>query len=806
MSLKTSTMKKFIIPLSLFFCSSILIHAQVCTGTATIGSSSNMYSIGLGESNTIAANNDLNTVIFVHRNNAGLFGGHSGQLRYDISTDNGANWTSNLGVLNPASVNGTNAARYPNIAIYNPTGNTIPNNAYLSYLAPTVASTWSSIVTGVCKLDGTGTTENYNQAAITQTLIPRSMCKGVPGTYWAIDLVNNGATNLGYRILKGIWNNSTNDIIWSQNTLLNPPFNTAFDGTNHVSGFAIGFDPSGQKGWACLITHITQGSSSYTYYPVFYSTVNGGTTWSSPTQVNMTQFPCVTSIITSGNVPTVAFDMDLTVDMKGNPHALMCIGNGNNAYSIFYTSTHHMYDITRENGFWNAVDLGDVSGQRNTFGTAPNTLSMDMAPQSSRTDDGSKVFFTWSGSDIANVPNAPNLFGKAYDVNARSWTQMKDFTSCDPSINGTILFPKMAENVLNVLGGWELPVIYGQSTSGTDVAVPCNYLYLDSLKFTQADFVLPQCSANITFVSGDTLNLCQGSSGALIVSSPQDALLWSTGGTSPILSVNSGGWYYATVRSGCCIGKDSVFVNIIPQPTAAFINSTIALNANFTDQSGGNVTAWNWNFGDGTTDNSQNPIHTYDFPGTYTVCLIVNNGCTDTICQTVSVSCTIPNANFTSVVGNGGSVVFTNTTTPTADNYSWDFGDGTTSTLENPTHVYTTSGNYTVCLLITDTCGTDSLCALISVDVFASLEGLVNGSFAVYPNPTTGMIKITATNLPQNNWELTLVNSLGQILLQKKKTESSLNENIALTEFANGIYFLKVKSAEQSAEFRIIKE
>jgi len=791
----------------LFLSGLTLVFSQICTSTDIVGSASNMYSIGLGESSAIAVNNDLNTVLFIHRNNDGLFGGHSGQLRYDISTNDGVSWTSNLGILNPLSVNGTNAARYPNVAIHNPVGNTIPNNAYLTYLAPTVAATWASHVSGVRKLDGTGNTENYNQASITNTLIPRSVCKGAPGIYWGIDLVNNGTTNLGYRILKGVWNSTVNDVIWSQNAQLTPPFNTAYDGTNHVSSFAIGFDPTGQKGWACMITHITQGTSSFSYYPVFYSTTNGGATWSSPTQVNIAQFPCVSSIITTGNVATVAFDMDLTVDMYGNPHAIMCIGNNPNTYSIFYTQTHHMYDITRENGFWNAIDLGNVTGQRNTFGVAPNTLSMDMAPQASRTDEGSKVFFSWSGSDIVFVPNSPNLFGAAYDVVTRNWTQTKDFTSCNPATNGKILFPKMAENVLDVTGGWELPVIYGESTSGTDVAVACNFNYLDSLKFTQADFILPQCVANITFSSGDTLNLCQGSSGVIVLSSSQNGLLWNTGSTSPILTVTTGGWYSVAIRSGCCTGRDSVFVNIIPTPVSAFTSSVNDFNVDFSDQSTGVTGTYTYDFGDGNTSSLQNPTHNYAAPGSYTVCLTVtSNGCVDSVCHVVNVTCTMPVINFSYTIGNGGLATFTNSTSPSADNYTWDFGDGSTSNLENPTHVYTASGNYTVCLQISDSCGNDTTCIGISVIANLSTQELFGANFTLSPNPTQNFVLVSAQNLADQIWNLQLVNGIGQEFWGKEISGTTIQETVPMENLASGIYFLRIQSEGRVMDYKLVKE
>ncbi|HEX2901742.1 MAG TPA: hypothetical protein VHS96_18670, partial [Bacteroidia bacterium] len=142
-----------------------------CPGNDAIGTSSNVFTQILTEANPIAVNNDINTIVFVHRNNATAFGGHSGQIRYDVSTNGGSTWSSDQGVLNPLSVNGTNGARYPNVGIYNPAGNTNPNNAYLGYYAATVAATWNGSVSGVRKFDGTGNTETYNQPTAVQTLI-----------------------------------------------------------------------------------------------------------------------------------------------------------------------------------------------------------------------------------------------------------------------------------------------------------------------------------------------------------------------------------------------------------------------------------------------------------------------------------------------------------------------------------------------------------------------------------------------------------------------------------------------------------
>src|SRR5690606_24021936 len=139
---------------------------------------------------SVVVDKTLNMVAFIHRNDAALLGGNSGELRYDISTNAGATWTLNQGVLNPLN---SNYARYPNIALYNPPSNTNPSNVYISYLAPTINSltnVWNGVVSGVQQVTGIGTTETYNQNFIGTDQIPHSLVKGAAGVFWAIDPIN----------------------------------------------------------------------------------------------------------------------------------------------------------------------------------------------------------------------------------------------------------------------------------------------------------------------------------------------------------------------------------------------------------------------------------------------------------------------------------------------------------------------------------------------------------------------------------------------------------------------------------------
>jgi len=126
--------------------------------------------------------------------------------------------------------------------------------------------------------------------------------------------------------------------------------------------------------------------------------------------------------------------------------------------------------------------------------------------------------------------------------------------------------------------------------------------------------------------------------------------------------------------------------------------------------SAGDISARRWDFGDGNTSNEINPEHRYTRSGQFDVTLTVTAR---------NVQKTLVKSNYMAVTGSetvadfevsaeriavGDSVTFTSTSTSPLDpitGYLWDFGDGNTSTRNNPTHTYTASGIYTVSLTVT---------------------------------------------------------------------------------------------------------
>src|SRR5439155_379003 len=159
----------------------------------------------------------------------------------------------------------------------------------------------------------------------------------------------------------------------------------------------------------------------------------------------------------------------------------------------------------------------------------------------------------------------------------------------------------------------------------------------------------------------------------------------------------------------------SVAVSAANQPpTAAFAQSCSGLSCTFTSTSSdpdGTIASYSWTFGDGATSAAQNPSHPYGAAGSYTVGLTVtdNQGATNSTSHTVAV--TAPNQPPTAAFTQSCSGLSCNFTSTSSDPdgsitaYSWTFGDGATSTAQNPSHLYGAGGTYTVGLTVTDNQG-----------------------------------------------------------------------------------------------------
>src|ERR1051326_563083 len=159
----------------------------------------------------------------------------------------------------------------------------------------------------------------------------------------------------------------------------------------------------------------------------------------------------------------------------------------------------------------------------------------------------------------------------------------------------------------------------------------------------------------------------------------------------------------------------SISIYSFSQCTAGFtVNTSASPTISFTNTcSGAASPRYTWNFGDANTDQQANPSHVYAYSGIYTVTLTysdtLNPGCSATFSNTVTVT-NAPSApcnpQFSFSVDSMGQVYFTDQSTYLPQQWNWNFGDGNTSTQQNPAHQYSVNGTYSVCLTIKNIMGT----------------------------------------------------------------------------------------------------
>lgn len=280
------------------------------------------------------------------------------------------------------------------------------------------------------------------------------------------------------------------------------------------------------------------------------------------------------------------------------------------------------------------------------------------------------------------------------------------------------------------IGGTYTACNYITTSCGTDTI--CMSVTVCGSTVTSASFGSTEVGATSTFIDAST--------GAT-------SWLWDFGDATtstlqnPVHTYAASGTYTVclTAYNGTC-DTDMVCaaVTICIPPTASFGASSVGNGAYAFAVTSTQATTWSWDFGDGSPLGSgQTPVHTYTLSGTYTVCVTVYGCDSLTTCDTINV-CVPANAMFTSV-DSSGTVQFTDGST-NATTWMWDFGDASTSTLQNPQHTYAANGTYNVCLISTG-CASDTICTQVTVcpeALSAAFTSTDSAMTAMFNGPTSG--------------------------------------------------------------------
>jgi hypothetical protein len=502
-----------------------------------IGTSANAYSYGYGggQKTIVWADDNLNTVINIHRMGPGATPGLAGYLSIDRGMNGAAtpgDWTNNIEIYNSTISGGQyylDAARYPQGVLYNPVGNTNPANAYVVFYAPNLsatATTWGGQSHGVANLmDNSDTTKHlipYNPPPY--NYIPDGMAISKNGVVLVTDIDQDWATGTvvyqGNIILKrGIWNDTEKDVEYETQLI---ELYTEDGGRPANNRVAIA--PDGQTAWIVTLANTGDLTSpgAKNFYPVLFKSTDAGLTWSDPINVQLDGPGGISGIVNElltdemiaalFNPPlpqrdeigyTTAFDCDIVVDKYGNPHIGVMVGvTGNDDYTILTgDSMFAAYDIYSIDGgqTWFAQKMGYPQSFRGTFAT---DYTEDNRTQIATTMDGTKVFVTWLDTDptVADDNTQPDVFCRGFDLQTNMITGVLAGSNYADAPNNVTYFSDVyfqayfaatSHYIFTDGGKYTIPIVTQQLNDPTAITSPVQYKYISDFYYTDADFVFP---------------------------------------------------------------------------------------------------------------------------------------------------------------------------------------------------------------------------------------------------------------------------------------------------------------------------
>ena len=243
---------------------------------------------------------------------------------------------------------------------------------------------------------------------------------------------------------------------------------------------------------------------------------------------------------------------------------------------------------------------------------------------------------------------------------------------------------------------------------------------------------------------------------------------WSFGdGTSsieknPVHTYSKAGKYTVSLTASNAAGSNKVTkssyitTTVLKPPVSSFsaipTSGSTPLKVTFADKSTGVITAWSWNFGDGTSSVEKNPVHMYSKIGKYTVSLTASNSAGSnklTRSSYITVTALKPPVAAFSVSSTSGNapfkVTFTDKSTGSPTSWNWVFGDGSTSTHQNTDHTYSGAGKYTVSLTARNAAGSNTLTRSGYINVVAPRKTPI-GVFSASPTSGKAPLKVQFTD------------------------------------------------------------
>jgi len=481
-----------------------------------IGSSFNFLTAIVSESNCLTADQNLNLVSFIHRQDNGNPGGagKSGYVMNTFSTDGGKTFPNKILVATFDSSGGKTAfTRYPSGSIINPAGNKDPMKAVSAVSGPvTGGSGWQGYYYASSRLDGTSKKQEYfdnaDPMAVYQSF-PRLSAQSTDNGYTHVlgadyDANTTGAEINALIINNGKLNASTNQVDWTT-TRINHGFAKDTANSKLISNLgSLAFSQDGLTGYMAVL-----GRDSVTdvlaIQPIVYKTVDGGTTWNQMPIFDFKSVPVFNTMLPKTNRGDVkpyfssSQGWDMAVDKNNNLHIFSLV-HGTSSYDpdslgFGFFNLRLMFDTyTTANGwdarFIDTLKAADVPATSSLW----STLALDARMQMSRTMDGSKLVYTWLDTDPSfDATNLyPDIKGQAYDLGKSFATKTKNFT-LGTNFDAQNYFLYASNVALTVGDKLVVPCTVSDSQNATrgDGTDPADHFYVSGIEYTPQDFGAP---------------------------------------------------------------------------------------------------------------------------------------------------------------------------------------------------------------------------------------------------------------------------------------------------------------------------
>jgi PKD domain/Secretion system C-terminal sorting domain len=195
--------------------------------------------------------------------------------------------------------------------------------------------------------------------------------------------------------------------------------------------------------------------------------------------------------------------------------------------------------------------------------------------------------------------------------------------------------------------------------------------------------------------------------------------------------------------------------------------------------------------------------------GIYTVTVTDSLGCQGTDSAAVTI---IPGG-ITAAMGidtsNCPVIAFTDQSQVTnAIAWSWSFGDGGTSTIQNPTHDYANAGNgtYTVTLIATDSCGSDTTTSVVTISCIVGIAEGADAQVRIFPNPNQGRFRVTASGLFADELQVQLIDLSGRTVYRQdlQDVHGTLDFELDIQALVKGVYFLNLDDGVQKIVRKVV--